>query len=295
MQSFQTTFSPTSDSELYGVYIWIQHVVGSLYPLTQHIEVALRNAIDMEARRRFGYKWWRKPEFNGPDKVKLQDNFAKAKTKLDSDWEKKERLRLSIWYPTPLPTPTPVWNHDQIIGATDFSTWEFILNKQFAHPTNLSGTTHLWPDSMSLSFRRFDLLHVDSKKARTQLLNLVREIRQYRNRLYHHDKIWSSPHPFMTAPMVVQVINAKIDKMELILKVIDPRLHSVLEKTGVLANARRVCSMNDLDIYRFAHDEAPMTRRKKRILRSVTGRARSTKATQAWTYAGSLYGIYQIR
>lgn len=99
----------------------------------------------------------------------------------------------------------------------------------------------------------------------------------------------------MTAQLVVQAINTKIDKIELVRKVIDPRLHSVLSKTGVLANARRVCSMNELDIYRFAHTESPLTRCKKRVLRSVTGLAKHHNVTQAWSYGGRLYGIYPIR
>lgn len=295
MKSFQNTFGPATESELYGVYIWIQHVVGSLYPLTQHIEVALRNAIDVDARKRFSHKWWRRPEFNGAGSNKFQGNIAKSITKLNNEWEKQERKRLNIPFPQLLPSPPPNWSHDQVVGATDFSTWEFILSNAFAHPVNASSAAHLWPDSMSASFRRYDLLDIDSKKARLDLLNLVRELRQYRNRLYHHDKIWASPHPHMTAHDVVHAINDKIDKMELLLKIIDPRLHKVLEKTGVLANTRRICSINELDIYRFAHIEAPMTRRKKRVLRSVTGRARHQNVTQAWAYAGGLYGIYRIR
>lgn len=52
--------------------------------------------------------------------------------------------------------------------------------------------------------------------------------------------------------------------------------------------------MNELDIYRFAHTESPLTRRKKRVLRSITGLAKHHNVTQAWSYGGRLYGIDPI-
>lgn len=83
--------------------------------------------------------------------------------------------------------------------------------------------------------------------------------------------------------------------MELLLNIIEPKKIEIMTKVGIFASARRVCSENDLDIYRYAHSEPHLTRRKKRVLRSVTSAIDSKNVTSAWTYGDSLYGIYKIR
>ena len=60
--SYIVTFKPADDHELYGTYIWSQLASGSVYPLLQNLEITLRNAIDTEARKRFGDKWWVIPD-----------------------------------------------------------------------------------------------------------------------------------------------------------------------------------------------------------------------------------------
>lgn len=295
MASYQLTFTPSSDSELYGVYVWAQHVVGALYPITHHVEIALRNAIDKEARSRFGNFWWTRPEFSTAGANDFQSNLSKAKGNLDRVWRSAERKRLGLPSNAALPTAPPAWSHDKIVAATDFSTWQYVLRDDFASPTRSANANHLWPLSMSNVFRSFSLVDPSTATARIKILDLVHEIREYRNRLFHHDKIWMHAGPHMTAQLAIDSIRRKINRMELLLKIIDKRLVSILEKTGVLANARRVCSLNDLDIYRYAHTEKPFTRRKKRVLRSVIGPARHHNVTQAWTYGGRVYGIYPIR
>lgn len=295
MASYQLTFAPSSDTELYGVYVWAQHVVGSLYPITHQVEIALRNAIDKEARRRFGDFWWNRPEFNMPAAHDFQSNLSKAKGNLDRAWKSAERKRLGLSSNAPLPTVPPAWSHDKIVAATDFSTWQYVLRDDFASPTSGTHANHLWPLSMSSVFRSFNLMDPSAAHARIKILDLVHEIREYRNRLFHHDKIWMHAGAHMTAQLAIDSIRRKINRMELLLKIIDKRLVSILDKTGVLANARRVCSLNDLDIYRYAHTEQPLTRRKKRVLRSITGRAKHDNVTQAWSYGGRVYGIYSIR
>lgn len=96
LASYQLTFSPTNEKELYGVYVWAQHAVGSLYPLTNNVEIALRNSIDNEARRRFGDKWWMLPQFNNANTKDFIDNINKAKSSLDKAWKQAERIRLGL-------------------------------------------------------------------------------------------------------------------------------------------------------------------------------------------------------
>lgn len=153
----------------------------------------------------------------------------------------------------------------------------------------------MWPRSMSKVFRQYHAVDPGNLVARKRILDLVHEIREYRNRLFHHDKIWISSAGVIDARTAIDSIRKKINRMELLIKVIDQRLLNIMDKVGVFASARRVCSIGELNIYRYAHTEPPLTARKKRVLRSLMAQARGENATVAWTYGGSLYGLYKIR
>jgi hypothetical protein len=296
LDSYKSTFSPTGDAELYGLYVWAQHVVGALYPITQHAEISLRNAIDREARRRFADKWWNLPQFNVAQTQDFVQNLRKAERALTNSWRQKERIRLSLPPGAAVPTLPPAWNHDQIVAGTDFSTWEYVLRDDFSAPTRAEESDYLWPRSMGKVFRHYNSISTSSVAARHGIYDLVREVRQYRNRLFHHDKIWvNSTTVANDARTAIDSIRRKIRKMEALIGAVDPRLVDLLEKVGVFGSARRVCSVNDLDIYRYAHSEPVFTARKKRTLRSVTARVKSQNITTAWVYGDALYGLYRIR
>lgn len=70
----------------------------------------------------------------------------------------------------------------------------------------------------------------------------------------------------MNVHTAISSIRHKISQMELLLNVIDPRVVDLLDLTSVFPNAHRVCTFNELQIYRFPHTEQPFTRRKKRLL-----------------------------
>ncbi|UTH75640.1 Abi family protein [Chromobacterium sp. IIBBL 290-4] len=296
LASYQLTFSPTNEKELYGVYVWAQHAVGSLYPLTNNVEIALRNSIDNEARRRFGDKWWMLPQFNNANTKDFIDNINKAKSSLDKAWKQAERIRLGLPSGAALPSSPPTWSHDKIIAATDFSTWEHVLKDSFSAPNRAQESNYLWPRSMGKVFRKYNIISASSTQARHDILAIVREIREYRNRLFHHDKIWvSSSSGGVNDIGAIESIRRKINKMELILSAIDQRLLSLLEKVGIVSQARRVCAMDQLNIYRYAHAEPKLTAKKKRIIRSISSKAKNENSTVAWEYGGSLYGLFKVR
>ena len=149
LASYDTTFSPSTDSELYGIYIWAQHVVGALYPILQNIEISLRNAIDAEARQRFGEFYWRLPQFNTPQTIDFSNNLRKAESKLNAEWRTREHRRRGLI------SGTSAWSHDKIVAATDFSTWEYVLRDDFSTQDRTQEPYCLWPLSMSKIFRQY--------------------------------------------------------------------------------------------------------------------------------------------
>lgn len=91
LDSYRTTFRPTDECELYGMYIWSQHAAASIYPLLQNLEISLRNAVDKEARARFGEMWWEKiHSTKDRDECHFHKNIEKAKDCLTRAWRKKE-------------------------------------------------------------------------------------------------------------------------------------------------------------------------------------------------------------
>ncbi|MCD0501207.1 Abi family protein [Achromobacter sp. MY14] len=295
LSSYQAVFSPSCDAELFGTYVWAQHVVGAVYPITQAVEVSLRNSVDNAARTKFGAKWWKLPQYQTPAHADFQGCMQKAENTLTKAWRASERIRLHLPKHAVVPSAVPTWSHDKIVAATEFSTWGHVLSDAFSASTRAQQSTHLWPVLMGTAFRKYNLLSSSSVDARHQIMNIVHEIREYRNRLFHHDKIWVSSGTSSNPRSAIDSIRKKINKMETLLNVIDARLPIIMTKVGVLDNARRVCSMNELDIYRYAFREPHLTSKKKRLMRSLTTSSENRNSTTAWNYGGSVYGMYKIR
>ncbi len=296
INSYRVTFRTSGDAELYGIYVWAQHASASLYPLTQNLEIALRNAIDQEARRRFGSFWWKRIGHSVNHQSHFfMSNIQKAEGKLSRDWEKIIRAQLRLPARAPISIPTPVWTHDQIVAATDFSTWQFILVDAFNASTPANHPGYLWPVSLSRVFKNYAIINSNQSGVRKNIIDLVKELRDYRNRLFHHEPLWTKGPAVVDARTAIDTIRRKINKIELLLNAIDSRQLSILSKVGLLRHARRVCSEEELSIYRYNHVEGAMTQRKKRVLRSMTTYVNHKNVTTAWAYGGSLYGIYKIR
>lgn len=295
---YKAVFSPLTDQELYGTYLWAQHAAGSLYPIIQTFEVTLRNAIDTVARKRFGDYWWDSIAYNTPrNGTAFYQNIKKARDSLDKEWKKKEKIRLGISSGGLLPATSvcPVWTHDKIIAATEFSTWQFALNSDLAFSSTSSlgnSGNYLWPASLGKVFKRYNIIDTNPDTARTILIDHIDEIRLYRNRIFHHEAIW------MKAPHVVNRINAidsirsKINLFEKLFDVINLHKKNILSDAGVFLNARRSCSVEELDLY-LGKGASSISKRQKRTLRKTLSAA--DVRTITISYDGKLFGIYKLR
>ncbi|WP_417552669.1 Abi family protein [Marinomonas fungiae] len=239
LNSYASVFSYSDDSELVGAYLWNTHVCSAIYPLLTASEVALRNSIDTALVKDIGRFWWARNRLhyksftsssNEPFEVKaIKNNFSKATDQVRKD--KKGRYRIKSATPT----------HHEIIAKTEFSTWEFILDAEFMGP-NL-----IWPKHLGAVFKG----SWPSRSASTMLgstRDLVKTIREFRNRVSHHEPIWKR-YGVHTELDAISHLNEKIDKIMQLVALISPDKEQLLVKNGLLARAKMACSIDELRRY----------------------------------------------
>jgi len=192
--SYRTTFRSANECELYGIYIWSQHAAASIYPLLQNLEISLRNAIDKEARARFGERWW-------------------------------ERIQ----------------------------------------STRDQGDCHFF------------------------------ELREYRNRISHHEPLWVKSPNVNNARAAIDTIREKINKIELVIEALDINLLNIMRKVGLFDNARRVCSLDELAIYRYTKPFCSMTPEQMHVIETHCWQAKQKNETIIWRNNNTVYGLRTIR
>lgn len=242
INSYQNVFQPTSDIELMGVYLWNAHVSGAIYPIIGAAEITLRNAIDRALRRHLGNFWWSGHKLRYRSFVRgtppphpvqaARDNFAKATRKFKTE----QRNRYGV-------TGHIVPTHHGVMAKTEFSTWGFMLDNEFM------GDGLIWPSRLGAVFAGT----WPSTQASTMLThaqNLVTTVRDFRNRLFHHEPAWKR-FGVHTEADALQHLQEKIGKIESLVALIHPENLRLLEKNGMLRTARRACTSHE--IRRFQH------------------------------------------
>lgn len=237
IQSYQTVFHPADDTALMGVYLWNAHVCGAFYPLISAAEVTLRNAIDHALVAGLGRFWWTSGKLHyrsfvaqaqAPHAVKaLRENFALA-----------TRAHLAEQRRHPAAQRAQAVQHSGVIAKTAFSTWEFILDREFL------GRGLMWPRHMPQVFRG----QWPAPRAGVVLdhaRHLVSTLRDFRNRLSHHEPIWKR-YGVSTETDALRHLLSRIDTLESLLRLIHPDALRVLQANGLPQAARRACSAAEI-------------------------------------------------
>ena len=242
INSYQTVFHPKNDVELMGVYLWNAHVSGALYPLLGAAEVTLRNAIDHVLVGYLGRFWWAgstlryrsfAPSVDAPHPVQaLRENFAKATRTHVAEQRRRHAARGNV---------TP--QHHGVIAKTEFSTWEFLLDAEFM------GRGLIWPRHLSGVFRGSWPMH-QAAAMLAHVRGLVATLRDFRNRLFHHEPAWKR-YGVLTEADALRHLHEKIGKAESLLGLVHPENLRLLQANGLLQNARRACAT--AEIRRFQH------------------------------------------
>ncbi|EGO4109420.1 CAAX protease, partial [Escherichia coli] len=121
---------------------------------------------------------------------------------------------------------------------------------------NAKKNDFLWPNSLPKALRRLSVIDNKPVEARRKLLNLLKEIRDYRNRLFHHDCIWIKIKT-VDKQTAIESIREKINLIEKIITAISPVTNRALTAWGMYENARRICSTAELSIYTNLNYQVP--------------------------------------
>lgn len=242
LDSYKNVFEYSDDAELVGAYIWNTHVCAAIYPLLTTAEVSLRNAIDNALVNALGNFWWSRnrlhynsfvPNQTPPFAVDaIKKNFSKATLKVKKD----KRSRYGINQAVPA--------HHEVISNTEFSTWEFILDSEFM------GNGLIWPAHLGSVFQG----QWPTQRSSTMLSttkDLVKVVREFRNRVSHSEPVWKR-YGVQTEYDAILHLNEKIGKITDLIELISPQKLDLITKSGLLNNAKRACSLNELR--RFQHN-----------------------------------------
>lgn len=182
-------FRTKTDSELLGCYAWNQAVAAGLFPLLGDFEVALRNALHTALSRYYDGQEssnWMLPYPNPenitnagapatlPSKHSMTAKTRKELIALDAKIKSRKGLKYVV---------TP----DDIVASLHFGFWEVLIK-------GLEHSSH--PERLQESILASVFPYVPATAAtpyKQQVVNLLLRIRDVRNRIGHHDSLWTTP------------------------------------------------------------------------------------------------------
>lgn len=232
-----------TQQELIGSYIWNQQMAACIYPLLQNLEIFLRNTIDLAARNKYGDYWWDKIDCNQKNNF-FFGKIKEAKKNLDTEWKKTNKITPTL--------PLPTWSHDQIVAATDFSTWIFLFDKDFIKPSKTNRKKNwLWPELLGKVFHQWHktLGHSKQQQAIIDIRNLLEELRRCRNRISHHQPTWLKAYKPMTPNNALSTIQDKITKIGKVYQLIHPDIYTYMKDNGLIDSALQHCHIDTLEMY----------------------------------------------
>ncbi|WP_211225224.1 Abi family protein [Photobacterium halotolerans] len=290
--TYENFFQEHSVEEIYGVYLWNKVLCGSIYPLLQATEVALRNAINAPAEKEFGSYWYEAIEHNLRNKrrntqdynhTNLINKFELARknvVKKLNESRKKANL-------TALPsTHQPDFN--LVVAATDFSTWEFALHTCHYRVNN---SNFLWPKLSKKAFKNWPTQ--SSSDFHKHIYPIVSELRQFRNRLSHHEPLWKGIS-VTTEEEALKFLSNKIDKIEELIRIISSEKTQLLNLQNLIVKARFTASKEMLDQCRYRSKGKQISIRKKKKLKQFLQELKQKKSPMLVNVAGQSYLVEAI-
>lgn len=194
LATIETFFQTKSDMDILGCYAWNQAVGAGLLPILGDFEVSLRNALHRALSQHFSKvdsSDWMMPRPNPAHAINpAAPPFLPARHKLNTKsaddvgtvLKKIKGKRLAGYTVTP----------DDVVAALSFGFWEVLIGG-LSHRSQPAG---LQADILSMVFPHApDTLAMPfgTPAFKLRVENLLKRIRDVRNRIGHHDSLWATP------------------------------------------------------------------------------------------------------
>lgn len=153
-------------------YLWNTELCSCFYAPLQHLEVTLRNAMHSALVNRYETELW----FDCPRLL------SEYQTRQVADVRRKLLERHQN-------------NAGKIVADLSFGFWTALLHKRYS--------ATLLPPLLKLAFKDVD---VPRQQKRAYLSRQLTEIRQFRNRVFHHEPIWTFKDLHEKHSMMLQII-----------------------------------------------------------------------------------------
>lgn len=194
LATVQAFFKTTSDQDLLGCYAWNQAVGTGLLPILGDFEISFRNALHRELSQHFGGVdsfGWMMPRPNPAHALNpAAPAFLPALHKLTQ--KSKDDVSIALNKIKSKKGSSYVVTPDDVVAALTFGFWEVLIGGlgHRSQPAGLEATilANVFPYAPTTLTARYG-----SQAFRNQVMNLLKRIRDVRNRIGHHDSLWATP------------------------------------------------------------------------------------------------------
>lgn len=194
LAAVETFFKTQSTQDLLGCYAWNQAVGSSLLPILGDFEVALRNALHRALSQHYGRVDsfdWVLPRPNPayainkaapmllPARHKLT---SKSKDDVEAAANKIKRKKGVSYVVTP----------DDVVAALPFGFWEVLIDS-LSHASQPAGLQAAILSNVFPNAPDTPIVPYGNTAFKKRVKELLKRIRDVRNRIGHHDSLWATP------------------------------------------------------------------------------------------------------
>lgn len=250
LSSYKSSLEPHNDAQLLGAYCWNLAVVSAFYPLLQMVEVCLRNTLNQVAVTKYqthGHALWFSaiPDWQDHDDAGNEGKAEQVRKFCDNIKNATKNARRNLegkGIANPIPTL------DQIISQSDFSTWEYLLDKHFYDG---SDKRFLWPHELTKAFRKLPRIS-GSKNPMFHQRDIIRrrieEIRAFRNRISHNEPAWLVSE-VKDREGIIEGLTEKLERILELMFWISPKFRKYVADIGIESRVRQILNPHELDRY----------------------------------------------
>jgi hypothetical protein len=194
LATLQSFFKTSSDKDTLGCYAWNQAVGASMLPILGDFEISFRNALHRALSRHFGgvdsFNWMMERPNPAHSINPAAPKFLPAVHKLSK--RSKDDIKAIVKKIKDRKPYGYVVTPDDIVASVPFGFWEVLI----------SGLSHnSQPIGLSAIILAATFPHAPNTAAvpygdpnfTTRVNDLLKRIRDVRNRIGHHDSLWTMP------------------------------------------------------------------------------------------------------